>query len=264
VSTVKKTAFAIRLAPSVSNAVTGDLGVRDLINRAQLLLQTIENTVGGGSGGQQAVVIEGVINPSNYPANPNNITWYNLQGSVAGGNLLGSGQPSFTQIAPAAYINFDGATSYSTTVSATTGSFTGSTLMYVANTASIALGDAVVTTTQSGSGGTGIAGNTLIAAIGQGTITLTQPVLSFIQTGTNLTFYRNQWAVPGETYFSFISSPANKDSLDLSQLKELTNTPLGGRGTYPNGPDTLFVNVYLTSGPSLQTNLLLRWGEAQA
>ena len=68
----------------------------------------------------------------------------------------------------------------------------------------------------------------------------------------------------GETIFSFISSPSSKDSLDLSALKELTNTPLGGRGTYPNGPDSLFINVYLTSGPSLQTNLVLRWGEAQA
>jgi hypothetical protein len=264
VSTVKKTAFAIRLAPSVSNAITGDLGARDLINRAQLLLQTIENTVGGGSGGQQAVVIEGVINASNYPNTVTNITWFSLQGTVAGGNLVGSGQPSFTQVSPSSYINFDGTATYTTTVSATTATATGSVVMWVASTASMAIGDAVVTSVASTSGGIGIAGNTLIQTVGQGQITLTQPVLTTITTNTGLTFYRNQWAVPGETIFSFISSPANKDSLDLSQLKELTNTPLGGRGTYPNGPDTLFINVYLTSGPSLQTNLVLRWGEAQA
>lgn len=115
-----------------------------------------------------------------------------------------------------------------------------------------------------GYGGTGIAGNTLIQSISGSYIILTQPVLSTIATGTPLTFYRNSWAQPGETIFSFISSPASKDSLELSSLKELTNTPLGGRGTYPNGPDTLFINVYLTSGPNVQSNLVLRWGEAQA
>jgi hypothetical protein len=262
VSTVKKTAFAIRLAPSVSNAVTGDLGARDLINRAQLLLQTIENTVGGGSGGQQAVVIEGVINPSNYPNTVTNITWFPLQGTVAGGNILGSGQPSFTQVAPSSYINFDGTATYTTALSNT--ATIGSIVLSVVSTASMSIGDAVVTTVPSFSGGSGIPGNCLIQSIGAGQVTVTQPILSQLSSATSLTFYRNFWAVPGETIFSFISSPSNKDSLDLTPLKELTNTPLGGRGTYPNGPDTLFINVYLTSGPSLQTNLVLRWGEAQA
>jgi len=47
-------------------------------------------------------------------------------------------------------------------------------------------------------------------------------------------------------------------------LKELTATPLGGRGTFPNGPDVLFINVYLTQGLPVNANLVLRWGEAQA
>ena len=67
-----------------------------------------------------------------------------------------------------------------------------------------------------------------------------------------------------ERAFSFISSPANKDSIDLTLLKELTNTPLGGRGCYPNGPDTLFINVYLTQGTPVLANLVLRWAEPQA
>ena len=69
-----------------------------MINRSQLLLAAIENTAGGGATGNQAIVIEGVLNPSNYPSNVNNITWYTLAGSVPGGSLLGSGQPSFAQI----------------------------------------------------------------------------------------------------------------------------------------------------------------------
>ena len=261
VSTVKKTAFAIRLAPSVSNAITGDLGVRDLINRSQLLLQTIENTVGGGSTSSQAVVIEGVINPGNYPNTVTNITWYPLQGSVAGGSLLGTGQPSFTQVSPSSAIAFDGTATYTTTLSSQAAS--GATTLSVASTASIAIGDAVVTTTATPAN-TGIAGNTMVTAIGAGTIVISQPILSAVSNSTPLTFYRSTWAQPGETIFSFISSPANKDSLDLTALKELANTPIGGRGTFPNGPDTLFINVYLTSGQPLSTNLVLRWGEAQA
>jgi hypothetical protein len=35
------TAFAMRLAPSVSNQIPGDLGTRDLVNRAQLILKNM-------------------------------------------------------------------------------------------------------------------------------------------------------------------------------------------------------------------------------
>ena len=73
-------------------------------------------------------------------------------------------------------------------------------------------------------------------------------------------------AVPGETIFSFIGSGGggNTASLDLTQLKELNNTPVGGRGTFPNGPDVLAINVYTTSGSQFTGSLVLRWGEAQA
>ena len=254
----KTTAFAIRLAPSVSNAITGDLGVRDLINRAQLLLQGIEITAGGASGGsasQQAIVVEGVLNPSNYPLDPAKVQWYNLQGGVVGGNVYGSGQPSFAQIAPANFIQFDNTATYSTSLTVT--AQTGTTLLSVASTSSMAIGDALTAP--------GLSGNTLIQNINAGSITLTQPTIATIPaTVQPITFFRNYFAVPGETIFSFISSPSSKDGLDLSQLKELTSTPLGGRGTFPNGPDTLFINIYTTAGNPIYANLVLRWGEAQA
>jgi len=47
-------------------------------------------------------------------------------------------------------------------------------------------------------------------------------------------------------------------------LKELTNTTLGGRGTFPNGPDVLAINVYKSGGVSTTANIILRWSEAQA
>ena len=39
---------------------------------------------------------------------------------------------------------------------------------------------------------------------------------------------------------------------------------LGGRGTFPNGPDVLAINVYKSGGVSTTANIILRWSEAQA
>ena len=258
VSTRKTTAFAIRLAPSVSNAIVGDLGVRELINRAQLLLQSLEITAGGAQTTSTAIVVEGVLNPSNYPVNPDRITWNTLQGSPQGGSVLGTGQPTFSQIATSERINFDNTATYTTTCAITTSTL--GTVLSVASTASIAIGDMFVNTTRPQS----VQGNTVVVGITQLGIVVNNPFIGVINSGDTLSFFRNLWAVPGETIFSFISSPANKDSLDLTQLKELTNTPLGGRGTYPNGPDSLFINVYITQGNPIVSNLILRWGEAQA
>ena len=102
ISTVKTTAFLIRLAPSVSNAVVGDLGDRELLNRAQLLLKGIAITSDTGSGG---IVVEGVLNPQNYPINPSDVVWSSLAGLAAGG------QPSFAQVAPGGSINWAGGAS---------------------------------------------------------------------------------------------------------------------------------------------------------
>jgi len=119
----------------------------------------------------------------------------------------------------------------------------------------MAIGDAIF-------GNIALQGGTVITAIGSGQVTISNPLLTSIN--GNASYSRNQYALPGEQIFSFVSSPASKDSLDLSPLKELTNTPIGGRGTFPNGPDVLVINVYVTQGSSVSSNLVLRWGEAQA
>jgi hypothetical protein len=113
----KRTAFLIRLAPSVSNAQTGDLGDKELLNRAQLLLSTIaiasDSVAGGG-----AIVVEGVLNPQNYPTDPTKITWTGLSSSAAGG------QPSFAQIASGGSVSWSG--DVSTTTATVQGAFTSS------------------------------------------------------------------------------------------------------------------------------------------
>ena len=116
VSTTKQTAFLIRLAPSVSNAIIGDLGERELINRAQLLLKSIAVTADTGTGG---LVIEGVLNPQNYPTDPSAISWSGLAGSSQGG------QPSFAQIAPGGSVSWSGGATVSTSTATTTASLSG-------------------------------------------------------------------------------------------------------------------------------------------
>ena len=80
----------------------------------------------------------------------------------------------------------------------------------------------------------------------------------------NFTFQQPPYAQPGETVFSFIAQPGERSTLDLNLLKELTNTTLGGRGTFPNGPDVLAINVYKTVGATTSANIIVKWGEAQA
>lgn len=355
VSTTKQTAFLIRLAPSVSNAIVGDLGDRELLNRAQLLLKGIEITSDTGTGG---IVIEGVLNPQNYPLDPSAISWGGLQGSSQGG------QPSFAQIAPGGSVSWStGATQTLTPVTTQaylTGSITAVTgpfgsnstsngaqyfpilttdyLTYIA--AGLSVGDSITgtgipanstitiiqpwysnfyivyinnrfTTSNSGNStftvskryplvntslvffqkaswesGGATAGTEVSDALFSANTRVTLATLSsyfstqyyrvtFSQTSsstpitagtTTITFKFGQppFALPGEQVFSFISAPGTSSSLDLSELKELTASTLGGRGTFPNGPDVLAINVFKASGAAIPCNIILRWGEAQA
>mgnify|MGYP006073852313 FL=1 len=356
VSTTRQTAFMIRLAPSVSNAIVGDLGERELLNRAQLLLQGLEITSETSTGG---IVVQGVLNPQNYPLDPGSVSWQELSGVAQGG------QPSFAQIAPgggtewssgasAVNVSADASANIETTatirynrsntyyidiqkgaweatggvigdfVSGTTGSANSSfstpkqitwingpwgrgndTQRYyriyfgsnysgtVSGTATIQRQTALVNTSfayldynsflASGAvAGTDVTGGSVTFPAGTQVSGVTPEEfgntpyykVSFNNTFTGtltagsgtiqFTFVEPPFAQPGETVFSFIANPGERSTLDLSQLKELTNTPLGGRGTFPNGPDVLAINVYKISGADVDSNIILKWGEAQA
>lgn len=357
VSTTKQTAFLIRLAPSVSNAIVGDLGERELLNRAQLLLSSIEITADSGTGG---IVVEGVLNPQNYPTDPSNILWAGLQGSAQGG------QPSFAQIAPGGSVSWNSGASQTTATATTQGTMTGSiTIRATQFSASRSLQSGTnyfhisatdyntyrsqgLVTGVGITAASGIPASTTITAFQQitasvyrvfmsqaananvtgdttGTVSLTFktsltssiyfqkasweasnakvgtevsdslfPANTFVNTATLTSFFATQYysvtfsqtssstvinagtttvtfkfgqppyALPGETVFSFIAAPGTNSKLELTELKELTNTTLGGRGCYPNGPDVLGINVYKASGAAISCNVVLRWGEAQA
>jgi hypothetical protein len=72
---------------------------------------------------------------------------------------------------------------------------------------------------------------------------------------------------PGERVFSTIVQANYQNTLDLSALKEMTNSVIGGNQNFPDGPDVLV--VYLQSlvpgtGGSNVVQVNLFWSEAQA
>lgn len=358
VSTTRQTAFLIRLAPSVSNAITGDLGERELLNRAQLLLQEISITADTGSGG---IIVEGVLNPQNYPTNPANITWGSLTSSGAGGQpsfaqIASGGSVSWTQNAVTSTATIQGQLAANFTTSISGGSFTNAiqnnrsrffltdadaassgiivgdivnlpayfpsgtritsieptfegrphtryqtdrnafatlnapsttTINIIANQTAASysgtnylfftqatwiasqatIGTRLATSVTQFPAGTSInsvstrtLGGTTIIRAG-----FTQSSSSSLSAGGTITFDFNfNYALPGEQVFSFIVNPGSQNTLDLEQLKELTTTAIGGRGAFPNGPDVLAINVYKVSGAAVNSNIILRWSEAQA
>ena len=257
ISVTKSAIFLIRLSPSVSNSVTGDLGERELINRAQLLLKNIEITTQGGSS-SQGVVIEGVMNPKNYPVDPEDIKWGGLNTGGAGG------QPSFAQVASGSDVEWGGAASAITAANANNQTWSTNWVVFNrVDVAGVQIGWEV-------SGG-GLKGGATLANIYNYDSTRVWFYLSDRTTpgSAGSTTYSFEpivtAAIPGEQVFSFTASGGGeRDNLDLSELKELTNTPIGGRGTFPNGPDVLAINAYLTSGSAINATVNLRWAEAQA
>jgi hypothetical protein len=163
-ASASKSVFFIRLAPSVSNSISGTLGDRDLLNRSQLLLQKLQVQ------SDQSVQVYGILNPGNIDS-AEDLDWDSVN-TVA----LGS-QPSFAQV--------------STTITTT--------------------------------------------------------------------------ATPGEQIFSTLGQPGGFSEIDLSNLKELSNSAIGGYGNFPDGPDVLAIVVKnLSSTNTANVNINLFWSEAQA
>jgi hypothetical protein len=164
--------FFLRLSPSVSNGIVGDIGARDLLNRAQLLLQKLDCSVVGTG---VTLNVNGILNPVGFENST--FPWLNIN-SVTQGS-----QPSFTQ-----YCNY-------------------STLTL--------------------NGGSYVAGS-------------------------------------GERIFSLVAQGGSVSTIDLSALKELSNTVIGGNRMFPDGPDTLMIIATNLNAALTNAVLNLYWTEAQA
>ena len=99
-TTSPQTAFAIRLAPSISNSSVGRLGAKDLLNRSQMLLEQISASMGRGNNSSGEAVILGILNPKNFQ----DAAWEGLASEANGG------QPSFAQVARGSDITWSSGT----------------------------------------------------------------------------------------------------------------------------------------------------------
>lgn len=105
-----QTIFMMRLAPSITNAITGDLGSKDVINRAQLLLQNMYVNISDSAATlKPRFLLQAILNPTNILS----ANWAPLNQRFNAPNTggqsatpAGSGgfnQPSFTQFVANVY-----------------------------------------------------------------------------------------------------------------------------------------------------------------
>lgn len=286
----KATAYLMRLSPSVSNTIIGDVGNRDLINRAQLLLESLFINVTGGR-----FLVEGILNPTNITSS--SISWVNLNQEVTGN------QPSFTQFATAfsftdgstggvvpslltqtggftrsgtapstaaRYINY---AKVGTTVGVSTSSIVGtganlsvwktSTISAVVNstTTSIVIHEQgsgfAVGDTISLLGNLWASSTTTAAGTGGGSNTTHDVTLTILAVAAGVT--------GGERLFAIPVSTTNSGYLDLSKVKQIGTSAIPGTGIYPDGPEVLAITVTAINPASGSTgDFQITFSETQA
>jgi hypothetical protein len=69
--------------------------------------------------------------------------------------------------------------------------------------------------------------------------------------------------VDGEVLFRYISS-SGTNTFDLSKIKEVQNSMLGGNNTYPDGPEVIAFVIANRNNNSANIDISLKWTEAQA
>ena len=289
----KNTAFLIRLAPSVSNASTGDLGDKELLNRAQMLLQSISIvsdasssadpfvgntwssggtatsgsyynytnagvknwyqatssgtfsstaptfTSGTGSSGTYGVnltwagatpnsaggiIVEGVLNPVNYPEDPTKITWNGLTSQASGG------QPSFAQVASGGSVTWGGGASTSTAT--VQGAFT--TSLTAKSFAPI---------TQS------------LTALGFSSVTRTGTATSF-NSGVSLTYWRaldtarTDFLIPTTEYDAYTTPLVVGDTVSQATFITITRTITAITRNYINLNGINYTRIVMNGAPT--------------
>ena len=269
----KQVAFCMRLAPSVSNSVIGDLGERDLINRAQVALSNMIFNISAGR-----FLVEGILNPSNIDAA--NTAWSGL-------NTLGGGyQPSFCQFSVAPKFT-------NSTTGGLTGSLYGTTggLTKSGTKATFSSSRTYAGLTPSNVSSSGTGANVTVQLTATGTtynnntvqITVQNPgsgyavgdtlkILGNVIGGSTPTNDLNLTVTAitaelsgGERLFAIPISTTNSGQLDLSSVKQIGTSAVPGTGVYPNGPELLAIQVTaLTTSSSPVGEIQLQYQESQA
>jgi len=268
-----QTAFLMRLAPSVSNSVIGDLGQRDLINRAQLALQALTVNVSAGR-----YLVTGILNPNNIDSA--NTVWAGLN------NAGGGFQPSFSQFAVAPRYTNETTGGVQAAPLNTTGGFSRSGVMV--NNTSVKTYSGLAFTVVSSSGSSAnvtvaLQANKNAYSISTTAISIQNPgtgyavgdtlkILGNALGGVNTTndLFVTVAAVSaditgGERLFAIPIQSTGVNNLDLTQIKQIGQSSIPGTGTYPNGPEVLAVVITaLSTVASPVGEIQLAFQESQA
>jgi hypothetical protein len=266
-------AFLMRLAPSVSNSIIGDLGQRDLINRAQLTLEALTVNVTAGR-----YLITGILNPNNIDSA--NTVWAGLN------NAGGGFQPSFTQFAVAPRYSDETSGGVQAAPLNTVGGFQRSGVMTSSSRIRTIANLTPVVVSSSGTGanltvqlqalkttysttttsisvqnpGTGYAVGDTLKILGNvigGTTPANDLFLTVAAVDADIT--------GGERLFSIPIQGTGINTLDLTQIKQIGQSSIPGTGTYPNGPEVLAVVITALSTTSNPVGeIQLSFQESQA
>jgi len=271
----KQTVFAMRLSPSVSNGIIGDLGQRDLINRAQLTMSTMTVNISAGR-----YLLEGILNPNNIDAA--NTSWAGLN------NLGGGFQPSFTQFTTAPRYTGETTGGVTSSLFGSGGGFTksGTKVLFGGTAIRTYAGLSLTNVSSSGSAanvtvqltptstvydnnstqitvqatGTGYAVGDTVKILGTslgGATPLNDLNLTIAAITTELSGGERLFAIPVQSTTTGV--------LDLSSVKQIGTSAVPGTGTYPDGPEVLAIQITaLTTQSSPVGEVQLQFQESQA
>jgi len=271
----KQTVFVMRLSPSVSNGIIGNLGERELINRAQLTLANMTVQVSAGR-----YLVEGILNPSNIDATTTAFSGLN--------NIGGGFQPSFSQFSTSPRYNGETTGGVTSSLFGSTGgfsksgtkaTFSGSAIRTFAGlslTNVSSSGSAANVTVQLTPTGTSYTNNTTQITIqNAGTGYAVGDTVKILGNALGGSTPTNDLAltiaaitteiVGGERLFAIPISTTNAGVLDLSSVKQIGTSAVPGTGVYPDGPELLAIQVTaLTTQSSPVGEIQLQFQESQA
>jgi len=257
----------------VSNGIIGDLGVRELINRAALTLSSLNIQVTTGR-----FLIEGILNPSNIDSA--NTSWAGLN------NAGGGFQPSFSQFSTSPRYTSESTGGLTGAPFSSTGGLTRSgvkptfsslrtfgNLTPVNVSSSGANAKITVQLTAAGTAYSTTTTQITIQTDGDGyAVGDTIKILGNVIGGSTTT---NDLAMTvtaitselqgGERLFAIPISSTNSGQLDLSTVKQLGTSGIPGTGTFPNGPEVIAVQITaLSTSTTPVGEIQLQFQESQA
>jgi hypothetical protein len=261
--------LAVRIAPTVDNAIARNFGVRELINRMALQLQSVAVQTNG------SYRIDVILNPS-YFAYTN---WTASQLATTRTSVSGTNGQSTITVTDSGTLNVTGVTGLAIgTLVSGTGIASGA---YVTNVnGNVLTLSAPNTNTVSGtitftpsSGFTGIPNDWTRDTVGISS--LAQAIFIDNSYGPGAMQSASGIIQGGDSIFSFFSengggaSNFNSSVYSLAGAKDISNSYMSGNGNvstpgFPNGPDVLVVLATNIGTASSQISARISWTEAQA